>query len=163
MSLMPPPLQSPRRTTPRTAHTKRDVRTQFGALIWRIKDGKVQVMLVTSRGQKRWIIPKGWPMKDETPARAAAIEAWEEAGVAGKTAQICVGLYSYVKDIDDKHALPCMVAIFPLKAGRLATHFPEEGQRKRKWFSVKKAASKVAEPELAQIIARFDPARLGLK
>ena len=41
---------------------KRDVRSQFGALPYRIREGKVQVMLVSSRGTGRWIIPKGWPM-----------------------------------------------------------------------------------------------------
>ena len=57
---------------------KSDVRTQFAALCYRIKRGKVQVLLVTSRRTKRWIVPKGWPMEGRTPADSAAQEAWEE-------------------------------------------------------------------------------------
>ncbi|MFC6583776.1 NUDIX hydrolase [Sulfitobacter aestuariivivens] len=54
------------------------MRTQFAALCYRVKKGKVQVLLVTSRGTKRWIVPKGWPMDGKTPAQSAALEAWEE-------------------------------------------------------------------------------------
>jgi hypothetical protein len=37
---------------------------------------------------------------------------------------------------------------------------PEAGARRRKWLTPKKAAQRVDEPELKQIIAKFDPARL---
>jgi hypothetical protein len=37
--------------------------THFAALPWRIgEDGMHQVMLLTSRETRRWVIPKGWPM-----------------------------------------------------------------------------------------------------
>lgn len=135
---------------------KRDVRTQFGALCYRIKNGKVEILLITSRGTGRWITPKGWPMDGETPAAAAATEAYEEAGVEGKIQDVCLGIYSYQKEIGDD-ALPCVVAIFPVKVKRLSDKYPEAGQRKRKWFSRKKAAALIKEKELAQIIRNFDP------
>lgn len=135
---------------------KRDVRTQFGALCYRIHNGKVEILLITSRGTGRWITPKGWPMDGETPAAAAATEAYEEAGVEGKIKDVCLGIYSYQKEIGDD-ALPCVVAIFPVKVKRLTKKYPEAGQRKRKWFSRKKAAARVREKELAQIIRNFDP------
>ena len=47
---------------------KRDVRSQFGALCYRVVDGQVQVLLITSRGTGRWILPKGWPVDGATPA-----------------------------------------------------------------------------------------------
>lgn len=135
---------------------KTDVRSQFGALVYRIVNGKVQVLLITSRGSQRWIIPKGWPMWGLTPAQAASQESWEEAGVKGKPTDHCLGLFSYNKIID-KHPMPCVVMVYPVKAQKLAKDFPENGQRRRKWFSLKKAAAKVAEPELAKILATFDP------
>jgi hypothetical protein len=60
---------------------------QYGALPYReIKSG-VQILLVTSRNTRRWIIPKGWPQSGTPPHRAAAREAFEEAGVVGKSAK----------------------------------------------------------------------------
>ncbi len=135
---------------------KRSVRTQFGALPYRIRDDKVEVLLITSRGTGRWIIPKGWPMDGETPAGAAATEAFEEAGAMGKLSHQVLGFYAY----DKGHAgekLPCVVAVFPLKVKKLLKDFPEVGQRRRKWVSQKQAAQMVSEPELRQIIKAFDP------
>lgn len=140
---------------------KRDVRTQFGALVYRMRGDKPQVLLITSRGSRRWIIPKGWPMDGLTPTEAAAQEAWEEAGVRGKSSDACLGVYSYVKEHKEDTLYPCLVMVYPLKAKSWALTYPEKAERKRKWFSLKKAAKHVAEPELAQIIRDFDPAALG--
>ncbi|MBS9718666.1 NUDIX hydrolase [Pseudohalocynthiibacter aestuariivivens] len=142
------------------ASQKHGVRTQFGALCYRVNNDKVQVLLVTSRGAGRWIIPKGWPMDQQTPASAAAQEAFEEAGVEGKIENICLGIFSYVKSRNVEDELPCVVAVFPMKVKRLLRKFPEAKERNRRWFSVKKAASMVSEPELAQIIRAFEPALL---
>jgi 8-oxo-dGTP pyrophosphatase MutT (NUDIX family) len=58
--------------------------TQFAVLPWRISEGGTrQIMLLTSRETRRWVIPKGWPMKGRKPAEAAAQEAYEEAGLIG--------------------------------------------------------------------------------
>ena len=136
---------------------KADVRTQFAALPWRLRDGKPQVMLVTSRGTGRWVVPKGWPVDGKTPAESAAQEAFEEAGIEGRGDDFCLGLYSYAKDMDGSRTLPVAVAVFPLEVKRLRPDFPEKGERRSKWMSRKKAAAKVAEPELAAIIRGFDP------
>lgn len=138
---------------------KTDVRTQFGALVYRMHSDKLQILLVTSRGSQRWIVPKGWPMDGMTPAQAAAQEAFEEAGVKGTPSDQCLGLYSYQKGLDDKADLPCLVMVYPVEAQKLLDVYREAGQRRRKWFSPKKAAEQVAEPELAQIIRTFKPRR----
>lgn len=140
--------------------TKRDVRTQFGAVCWRLKDEEVQILLITSRGSGRWIIPKGWPMDQATPAEAAQTEAWEEAGVEGKAAPVCLGIFSYSKELDPGETLPCVVAVFPVKVKELKKNYPERTARRRKWFSAKKAAKLVDEPELATMIRNFDPKAL---
>ena len=141
-------------------NTKRDVRTQFGAVCWRRHPTGVQILLVTSRRSRRWIIPKGWPVDQVTPAEAAQCEAWEEAGVEGKITPVCLGIFSYSKELDPGETLPCVVAVFPLKVKRLRTVYPEKADRRRKWFSQKKAAKLVDEPELATIILNFDPSAL---
>ena len=139
---------------------KREARTQFAALCYRRKKGAAEVLLITSLMSKRWIVPKGWPMDGFSPAEAAAQEAWEEAGVEGHPHQAVLGIYSYRKVIDDATTLPCVCAVFPLQVKRLLDAYPEAGQRKRKWFSPKKAAARVDEAELKAIIRGFDAARL---
>ena len=139
------------------APRKSDVRSQFGALCFRFVRGKVKILLVTSRGTGRWIIPKGWPMDRVTPADSAAKEAWEEAGVTGRVFDRCLGLFSYSKDDEFGLEMPCVAMVYPLLVKGLATDYPEKDQRRRKWFSPKKAAARVAEPELARILRDFDP------
>ena len=138
-------------------YNKRDVRTQFGALCWRRRNGKVQVLLVTTKKSRRWIVPKGWPQDGATPAKAASTEAWEEAGVVGKARTTCLGIFSYLKALPGDETLPCVVAVFPIKVISLANNWPEKKQRKRKWVSPKKAAAMVRERELAGILLNFDP------
>lgn len=136
---------------------KGDVRSQFAALCYRIRRGKVQVLLITSRGSKRWIVPKGWPMDGETPARAALQEAWEEAGVTGRSVGGCLGVYSYDKTMPDGEIIPVLVLLYPVEVKALAKNFPEVGQRRRKWVSRKKAMKMVSEPDLGRLIRDFDP------
>lgn len=136
---------------------KRGVRTQFGALCWRMVGDKVQVLLVTSRRRKRWIVPKGWPVDGETPAQAAETEAYEEAGVTGKVYPSCLGIFSYDKDLGEGEELPCVVALFPIKVKKVLSNWPEKNERRRKWMTLKKAAKRVDDPELGAILAGFDP------
>jgi len=138
---------------------KRAVRTQLGALCYRIRGTKPEVLLVTTRGRGRWVIPKGWPIGGRTPGHAAVQEAWEEAGVIGTLSGNAIGIYSYIKKHDPRR-LPCIVAVFPVEVAKLANDFPERRQRRRKWFSPRKAAAKVDAPDLRQILLTFDPRRL---
>lgn len=136
---------------------KDQMRTQFAALCYRMRAGEVEVLLITTRNTRRWIIPRGWPVHGATPCGAARTEAWEEAGAEGKMLNTCIGIYSYTKVMPDASRTPVMVAVFPMKVKTLKTKFPEAGQRKRGWYSLKKAAARVDEPELKQIIRNFNP------
>jgi len=140
---------------------KRDLRSQFGALCYRMKKGKPQILLITSRRTRRWIIPKGWPMEGKTPGDSALREAWEEAGVKGRVTGGCLSIYSYTKGISASDKLPCVVMVFPVKVEKLRDEYPEAGQRKRRWMSFKKAAKLVMEPELAHMLKKFDPSKLA--
>ena len=138
------------------AEDQSDVRSQCGALCWRMHRGRVEVLLITSRDTGRWVIPKGWPMAGLTAAEAARKEAWEEAGAEGRIAHDPIGLFAYDKQRLPKEPLPCMVSVFPLRVTRLADKFPERGERRRKWFSAAKAAQKVAEAELRALMLDLD-------
>ena len=144
--------------------SKRDPRSQFAGLPYRVvkKNGqkRIEVLLVTSLHSKRWILPKGWPMDGRTPAEAAAEEVWEEAGARGDVHDICLGLYTYRKWMSEDEELPVIVAVFPIRVRNLAEDYPEAGKRHRRWMSLKKAASKVEERDLKQLIRSFSLERL---
>jgi 8-oxo-dGTP pyrophosphatase MutT (NUDIX family) len=132
-------------------------RNQFGALCWRMRKARPEILLITSRDTGRWVIPKGWPMDSLSPDKAAAREAWEEAGVEGQMTPAALGYFAYRKGLTPQSAVPCVVEVFSLRVERLADDYPERGQRRRKWFSPEKAARKVDEPELRHLIVSFAP------
>ena len=136
------------------------VRVQYAALCYRIYNAKIGVLLITSRGTKRWIVPKGWPMQGKYPHEAALKEAAQEAGVIGQVSSRAIGQFTYAKQMPDGSAVPCVGLVFPVRVRLLRAEYPEANERDRKWFSRKKAARKVEEPELAELIRTFDPAKL---
>ncbi len=146
-------MQLPIRVPPRK---KGEARTQFAALPWRLNGDSVEVCLITSRGNGRWILPKGWPMDGQTPAAAAATEAREEAGLIGTPDDRCLGVWSYVKR-GENGRLPHLAMVFAVRITEELPDWPERHQRRRKWFSTKKAASKLRAPELCHIVKAFDP------
>lgn len=128
------------------------VRQQIAALPLRWKAGSVQVLMVTSRERGRWIVPKGWTMKNVKPWKAAAIEALEEAGAKGKIAKEEFGTYSYKKRLEDGKSVKCNVRVYPMIVQDLAKNWKEKQERKRKWFPLKKAAKLVDEDDLADLL-----------
>lgn len=127
-------------------------RRQIAALCWRKKRGGIEVLLITSRETGRWVIPKGWPMDGRQSHEAAAIEAWEEAGVQGLIQEKSLGIFGYHKLYPAKSAVFCEVEVYPLRVAKLLAKFPERAERRRKWFSPKKAAKSVHEEGLAEIL-----------
>jgi 8-oxo-dGTP pyrophosphatase MutT (NUDIX family) len=118
----------------------------------RSEDGKIEVLLVTSRETRRWIIPKGWPMKGKKQHEAAAIEAEEEAGVIGNTSKKAVGYYFYGKRRAGGQVELCRVSVYLLTAVRELDSWPEKNQRDSRWVSTEIAAEMVQEFELAELI-----------
>ena len=90
---------------------------QVAALCWRHspkRGSQLEVLLITSLNSKRWIMPKGWPEPDLSPAENAAREAFEEAGVTGKISPQPIGSYHYLKERKDGGGVPCSVEVFAL-------------------------------------------------
>ncbi|MFC3527046.1 NUDIX hydrolase [Paracoccus mangrovi] len=129
---------------------KRPAEMQVAALC--LDDATGNVLLITSRGTGRWIVPKGWPMPGRTLAEAAMQEAWEEAGVKGRIVQAEIGRYHYDKEQERGFAVPIEVRVFPLYVDDLDDRFPERGERKRRWFPPHEAAQLVAEAGLKRIL-----------
>ncbi len=132
---------------------------QYAVLPWRRIGRRLEILLITSRQTRRWVIPKGWPMKGLAPQEAAAVEAAEEAGVEGEIEAVAIGSYSYLKRVKDDHSLPIQVIVFPLHVLSQAENWKEKDQRQPRWFGYHEAASRVAEPALKRLIRDFGHAR----
>ncbi|WP_371169376.1 NUDIX hydrolase [Aliiroseovarius sp. 2305UL8-7] len=135
---------------------QRPNRLQVAALCYRGSGDDKEVLLVTSRGTGRWILPKGWPMDGKNAAEAAQQEAWEEAGVVkGQLDRAPIGEFSSEKEMDSGGIARCTTSVYPLKVEKLADEFPESDQRKRTWVPAEIAAVLVAEKDLQKILREF--------
>jgi 8-oxo-dGTP pyrophosphatase MutT (NUDIX family) len=134
-------------------------RQQYGAVCFRYvgEASKIQVLLISSRDTGRWIVPKGWPMKKKKPHEAAAIEAWEEAGVKGTVRKAAVGRYTYLKFLDDGDIVPTIVDLFQIEITVQQEDFKEKGQRRIAWVEPDEAARRVRELELKTLLVDFKP------
>jgi 8-oxo-dGTP pyrophosphatase MutT (NUDIX family) len=131
--------------------------TQYGALAWReTAAGGRQILLITSRETKRWVIPRGNPIPGLSPPEAAAQEAWEEAGIRGETSAEAIGAYRYEKRRPDGSSVPAEVHVFAMRVREEAEAWPEAKQRERRWFSPAEASEAVDEPELKTLLLRAD-------
>ena len=116
------------------------------------KHGKgIDVLLITSRETKRWVIPKGWPMDGMKDWDAAATEAFEEAGVEGEVGKKSIGTYHYVKR-KKSGDLDVEVTVYPFEVKTELRIWPEKAERKRRWFSAEAAAAVVTDDGLDAII-----------
>jgi 8-oxo-dGTP pyrophosphatase MutT (NUDIX family) len=135
---------------------RRPRRLQVAALCYRQGVNHKEVLLITSRGTGRWIIPKGWPIDGKDAPGAALQEAWEEAGVkAGRITDDAVGIYCYEKELSTGLPVAVETLVFAVEVSRLESDYPEVAERRRKWVSPAVAADMVQEPELQQILRRM--------
>jgi 8-oxo-dGTP pyrophosphatase MutT (NUDIX family) len=128
---------------------------QVAALPYRIGETGRQVLMITSRETRRWVIPKGGRMAGKTDPQAAAIEAMEEAGVQGRIADTPIGVFRYAKRLKSGEDRLCVVAVYPLRVLIQLGSWPEAHERDRRWMTPDEAAASVHEPDLAQLIAAF--------
>ena len=145
-------MTSPAKPTGRKTQQRR---RQVAALPWRAAGPGIEILLVSSRETRRWVIPKGWPMKGKADHDAAAREAFEEAGVSGVIKPEGLGGYDYLKRLKSGAARGVRVEVFALAVDTLHDAWPEQGQRTLKWMDPVEAAVSVQEPELRDLIARF--------
>ncbi|MGX5826616.1 NUDIX hydrolase [Mesorhizobium sp. 43Arga] len=114
-------------------------------------DGNFEVMLVTSRTTRRFIVPKGWPMKGKSGRKAATIEAMEEAGVLGKTLKQPAGTYSYWKRLTNRF-IRVDVIVYLLEVTEELANWQEAKRRQRAWLAPADAAMLIDEPDLSTLV-----------
>ena len=119
---------------------------QVAAIPFRLNDdGTLEVLLITSNTTKRFIVPKGWPMKGKSGKRAARIEAEEEAGVTGKMLKTPLGTYEYWKRLTTRF-VNVKVTVFLLQVEKVLPQWQESARRHRAWLSPADAATLIDEP-----------------
>jgi len=123
---------------------------QSGVIPCRLRDGQLEVLLITSRKKKRWIIPKGIIEFALTARESAVKEAEEEAGVLGKVSSERLGAYEY-----SKWGGTCRVEVFVLRVTKVRDEWQESRDRQREWLSVEKAARRVREEDLKSLILQL--------
>ena len=123
---------------------------QSGVIPYRKKNGRIEVLLVTSIKKRNWIIPKGFIEYHLSPFQSAKKEAFEEAGVKGNNPTKILGSYTVRKNGSE-----LLTKIYSMKVTRVFKDYPEKNLRKRKWFSISDAAKKVEIKEIARMIRKL--------
>ncbi|HSP25120.1 MAG TPA: NUDIX hydrolase [Saliniramus sp.] len=127
---------------------------QSGAVPYKVVDGQVVFLIVTSRRTGRWIFPKGAPIEGLTPQAVAAREALEEAGVEGVVEDAPLGSYSAVK-VKGVRRIGIEVDMYPLAVEAQHETWAETGQRHRHWALLPEARRLLSEPRLAEFAAQL--------
>jgi 8-oxo-dGTP pyrophosphatase MutT (NUDIX family) len=121
---------------------------QSGVIPYRVRNGKIEVLLITNRRRQHWLIPKGGIKRAMGSPDSAAKEAWEEAGVLGKVdGANKLGTYEYHKRGDTYR-----VEVFLLPVEKVLKDWPEASIRKRQWLGLTKAVKRVEPAELKRIL-----------
>lgn len=113
--------------------------TQSGVIPYRL-DGRVEleVMLVTSTGGARWVVPKGHVEPGMTARASAVKEAFEEAGIVGAVDAQPVAVVRY-----RKAGSLCEVDLYPMEVALAVSDWPERSRRRRRWVPADEAPALV--------------------
>jgi 8-oxo-dGTP pyrophosphatase MutT (NUDIX family) len=115
------------------------------------------VLLVSSRGSGRWVVPKGWGKSGMSGRDLAALEAFQEAGIGGEIAAEPIGSFDYTKRLHFLAWARCRVVVYPMRVTHQFVHWPEQTSRRQTWVGPEQAADLVRERGLAQIFLRLGP------
>jgi 8-oxo-dGTP pyrophosphatase MutT (NUDIX family) len=117
---------------------------------YRINQGELEVLLITSIRKKKWIFPKGFVEFNFSAFESAKKEAYEEAGVVGENETVELGSFHLKK----KNGT-AFVRVFSMEVTEELQDYPEKNLRKRKWFNSNDANEKVSVQELKPFISKL--------
>lgn len=142
---------------------KKPARLQVAALCYRLTDHGPEILLLTSRGKGRWILPKGWPELHFASHVTASIEAFEEAGIRGEVEPKPYASFKSHKGLEKGIDIRTNVLVYLVRVTEELEEYPEKGQRKVKWFPVADAVEQVDEPALKPILEAFGKDMTGTR
>ncbi len=113
---------------------------QVAAVCYRIRGAEIEFLLVRTRGNRRWTFPKGSAEPGLTHAQAAALEAFEEAGVHGRIEEASFASYVRRKTgASGKSAASKKQTVIAHLCEVTRREAPQEFDRHPTWFSPEKA------------------------
>jgi 8-oxo-dGTP pyrophosphatase MutT (NUDIX family) len=124
---------------------------QAGAIPFKFDEGALRVLLITTRGTGKWVIPKGWIEPGASAAQAAAQEAYEEAGITGLIGEAPLGTFTYRKRLGSGGRKPAVVEVFALRVEKQRKNWPERGERRFKWVDIPAALGLIEYPGMTPL------------
>lgn len=121
---------------------------------WSTFEGRIEVLLVTTSNGGGWTIPKGNVPSGVSPKRAAAREAFEEAGLLGRVGE-WLSSYAYRKQGAWRN-----VAVYPMEVAVALPLWPEAFKRDRRWMSLDDAIATVRHDGLRECLALLADVRV---
>lgn len=129
---------------------------QSAAIPYRVDDaGDIEVLLVTSRSRRRWILPKGRVPADMRPQFSAAREALEEGGVVGVASNTPIAAYKQEKIAPDGSISTVLVWAYPLAVSSELRVWAEMHLRRRCWMPLGRAIRKVDDRRVRRVLLAF--------
>jgi 8-oxo-dGTP pyrophosphatase MutT (NUDIX family) len=137
-------LQASNRFIPPSELREMRGREQVAAVCYRVRNRKTEFLLVQTRGG-RWTFPKGSAEPGLTHAQAAALEAFEEAGVHGRMEEASFARYVRCKRTTGRRAGTVEFIVHAHLCEVLWLAAPQEANRNPSWFSPEKAKRRLRE------------------
>ena len=119
---------------------------QSAVIPYRHNEQTLEILMITSRKKKRWVIPKGVIEPHLSPPDSAAKEALEEAGLEGEVSEKRIGSYKY-----EKWGGTCTVEVYTMRVHVVLEDWLES-YRDREWVSLGEAIKRVTERQLKEIL-----------
>lgn len=121
--------------------------SQSAIVPYRMHQGRLEIMIVSSSNNKHWLIPKGIVEPGMSAEESACKEAYEEAGVSG-VVEGFVGSYA-----QKKWGARCNVAVYAMQVTEtLADHALLEPHRNRLWLPIEQAIDYLESKALKKLL-----------
>lgn len=117
---------------------------------FRITEGKLELLMVTSMKKQKWIFPKGYIEFNLSAFESAKKEAYEEAGVVGENETVELGSFRLKKKNE-----VALLKVFSMEVTKELKEYPEKNLRKRKWFTIDEINTEIENSELKTLVNKL--------
>ena len=125
--------------------------SQSAVIPWRLQNGNVEVLIISSSKKKHWVVPKGIWEPGLNAQESAAKEALEEGGIEGRVSDVAIGTYTYAK-----WDASCLVEVYSMEVTRVLPEAEwEEVHRGREWVSPEQAMNRLKQDELKPMVEKL--------